>query len=264
MTAYWVIDMDGVMWRGSVPVQGSAEAVAELLDRGDTVLFCTNNSGISGSERARQLVARGLPEGIEVVTSADAAASMLGVDDRVLAVGGPGLVDTLDRAVASAVPVASAAAAGDDGGGYDVVVVGIDLDFDYERLAVASKAVRRGARLVATNADATYPGPDGLRPGAGSIVAAVEVASGARAEVAGKPHAPMVEIIGRLLGADATAADAMVVGDRIDTDGALAERLGWPFALVLSGVTAEVPSANTVPIAQVSPSLSDLVTSTDR
>ena len=95
--------------------------------------------------------------------------------------------------------------------------------------------MRDGARFVATNLDATYPVPGGLIPGAGSLVAAVATAAGASPEVAGKPEAPTVGLIRERYG-----DIGVVVGDRPSTDGALATALGWPFALVLSGVTAAV------------------------
>ena len=91
-----------------------------------------------------------------------------------------------------------------------------------------------GARLVGTNDDATLPTPSGPVPGAGSILAAVSVASGAEPEIAGKPHPPTADAIrARVPGGEIR----VVVGDRPSTDGALAAQLGVPFALVLSGVT---------------------------
>ncbi|NIQ56034.1 MAG: HAD hydrolase-like protein, partial [Gemmatimonadetes bacterium] len=97
----------------------------------------------------------------------------------------------------------------------------------------AARAVRAGARFVATNHDATYPTPDGLLPGAGSIVAAVEVASEREAEVAGKPHPPMRRLVRERCGGE----EIWVVGDRIDTDLAMAFEEGWGTALVLTGVS---------------------------
>ena len=112
------------------------------------------------------------------------------------------------------------------------MVVGFHRGFDYDELVRASAAVRNGARFVATNLDATYPVPGGMIPGSGAIGAAVATASGRAPEVAGKPERPMVDLIRARFG-----SSGLVVGDRPSTDGALAEALGWPFALVLSGVT---------------------------
>jgi glycerol 3-phosphatase-2 len=105
--------------------------------------------------------------------------------------------------------------------------------------------VRNGARFVATNLDATYPVPGGMIPGSGAIAAAVATASGRAPEVAGKPERPMVDLIRSRIGSSGT-----VVGDRPSTDGALADALGWPFALVLSGVTQRdaPPGGESIPV----------------
>ncbi len=164
-----------------------------------------------------------------------AAASLMQPGERVLVCGGRGALDALvDRGVEAV------DASHDDGGAFDAVVVGLHLDFDYARLAAANRAVRAGARLVATNDDATYPGEHGLTPGAGSLLAAVVTASGVDPIVAGKPYAPMVELVRALAGPDGVA-----VGDRADTDGRFARALGYRFGLVLTGVTtaADLPVA---------------------
>jgi 4-nitrophenyl phosphatase len=95
-------------------------------------------------------------------------------------------------------------------------------------------AVRAGARFVATNADATYPTPEGLIPGAGSILAAVATGAEAEPEVAGKPNRPTADAIAAIVPAGELR---VMVGDRPSTDGALATQLGIPFALVFTGVT---------------------------
>jgi len=115
----------------------------------------------------------------------------------------------------------------------DAVLVGFHREFDYERMRIAATAVRLGARLLATNDDATYPTPDGPIPGGGAILAAVERATGARATVAGKPHPPMADLVRSRLG-----SDGVMIGDRPETDGAFAVALGYRFALVLSGVVS--------------------------
>jgi 4-nitrophenyl phosphatase len=139
----------------------------------------------------------------------------------VLACAGPGVVEAMTACGLEIVPVGPA----------DGVVVGWHRDFDFEGLRRASDAIRAGARYVATNLDPTYPTADGLVPGAGSIAAAVTTAAGRRPLVAGKPAAATVALVQERFG-----KIGVMVGDRPSTDGALADALGWPFALVLSGV----------------------------
>ncbi len=124
------------------------------------------------------------------------------------------------------------------------MVVGLTRDFDYRILTEASSAIRAGARFVATNLDATYPIPGGMIPGAGAIVAAVATAADAQPEVAGKPAHPIAELVRERFG-----DRGVMVGDRPSTDGAMADTLGWPFALVLSGVTAAIapPGGEAIP-----------------
>jgi 4-nitrophenyl phosphatase len=118
-------------------------------------------------------------------------------------------------------------------------VVGMDPDFSYEVLRRASFAVRDGAQLIASNSDSSFPAPDGLWPGAGALVAAIETASGGRAEVMGKPQEPMMRIAQRHLG---DASRIAIVGDRPNTDLDGGRTMGWTTVLVLSGVTSP-PSA---------------------
>lgn len=221
-------DLDGVVWRGTDPVPGADEAIAQMRAGGFRVGFVSNNS----NETVEAVVAKLEHAGVatdagDVLTSALSAAELLATDleqgSRVFACAGPGVVTALRDAGFAVV----------DDGPADAVVVGFHREFDFERLARASACVRSGARFVATNLDATFPVPGGLLPGAGAIVAAVATAAGRAPEVAGKPAAPMVDLVRRRLG-----SSGVVVGDRPSTDGALAQELGWPFALVLSGVTA--------------------------
>lgn len=225
----WVLDLDGVIWRGSAPIPGSADAVNRLQAAGEDVWFVTNNALPLASDVAAKLAAQGIDPGGRVVTSPMAAARLVAPGERVLACAGAGVVAALrDRGAE-----VTDAGRPDPGGGFDVVVVGLSLDFDYRRLAAAATAARDGARLLATNDDSTYPAEGGrLLPGAGSLLAAVEAASGVRATVAGKPHRPMVDLVHELAGREGIA-----VGDRADTDGRFARSLGYRFGLVLTGVT---------------------------
>lgn len=218
----WVIDLDGVVWRGSDPVEGAVAALGRLLDAGEQVAFVTNNSSVPAHEVRRRLTELGVPGGPEVLTSADAAATVVEAGERVLVRGGPGLVDALSARGAELVDRRPA----------DTVVVGWHRDFTYDSLAEAHLAVAAGARFVATNDDATYPTGEVEIPGSGALVAYLARSTGVDPVIAGKPHGPMAELITTRLG-----ADGWVVGDRVETDGLLAGRLGWRFALVLTGVT---------------------------
>ena len=223
----WALDLDGVLWRGPDPVPGSAAAVARLRQAGHPVVFVTNSSARTVGQVEAELARHGVEAGGAVLTSAGAVAGLVTPGQRVLVCGGEGLVEAL--AARDAIPEVVGPT---DPGPVDAVVCGYWPEVDIDRLRWAATAVRRGARLLASNDDATYPGADGLLPGSGATLAAVERASGQRAVVAGKPHPPMAAAL-----RDRMGPVGVVVGDRPDTDGELARAMGWRFALVLSGVT---------------------------
>ena len=229
-------DLDGVVWRGDTPIPGSADAVDALRAAGWRVAFTTNNSSLRIADYVKRLAECGIAaEPEEVCTSAQAAAVLVATrvpaDARVLAAAGPGVVEALEErglAIVAAPPV-------------DAVVVGFHRDFDFDRLARAADAVRAGAVYVATNLDPTYPVHGGMIPGAGALAAAVSTAGGRTPEVAGKPEQSMADLVRARFG-----NTGIVVGDRPSTDGAFAAALGWPFALVLSGVAGS-PGGEPVP-----------------
>jgi len=228
----FLLDLDGVLFRGDQPVAGAGEAVAGLREAGRAVVFLTNNSARTPDQVAEKLRGMGVEASPgEVVTSAQATAwvmaTMAREDSRAASayvIGERGVREALAE------------------GGIDVldgepeeagfVVVGWDRAMDYRRLRTATVLVRGGARLVATNADASYPAPDGQQwPGAGALLAAVETASGARATVVGKPHRPLFDAAVERAGTD----QALMVGDRIETDIVGALHAGLDSALVLTG-----------------------------
>ncbi|MDQ4134096.1 MAG: HAD-IIA family hydrolase [Actinomycetota bacterium] len=224
----WILDLDGVVWLAEDPIEGSADAIERLRDAGHRVIFITNNSAPPVEKLMDKLNGAGVPaEPDDVVTSSQAAASLIEPGRTALVCGGPGVAEALEQR--GVTPVHDGEA--------DAVVVGFHRDFDYERLTVAFRAIRGGARLIGTNDDATYPTPDGPVPGGGSILAAVATAAGVDAEVAGKPHAAIAELVKERIGEPLD--DAVMVGDRPNTDGLMAGRLELPFLLVLSGVTKE-------------------------
>lgn len=229
-------DLDGVVWLARHPIPGAVEAIASLRAAGHRVLFVTNNSYPPVQDSEEALESMGVPARGDVLTSAQAAAMMLEPGERAYVCGGPGIVQAL---TARGVEVR-------DDGPVEAVVVGFHREFDYDGLARASAKVRAGARLIATNDDATYPTPDGPIPGGGSILAAVATASGATPLIAGKPYAPMGDLVVAVIGRQA-AFDAVVIGDRPDTDGRFARAIGCRFALVFTGVTKPGDAVDPLP-----------------
>ena len=243
MTAPRVVlcDMDGVIWLAHEEISGAARAVAALRESGVTVGFVTNNSFSTRADHERHLAAIGIGCGDHLFTSAMAAATAVEPGMEVFLCGGKGLAEELERA-GSAVYMAhehrGLASA-------DAVVVGLHLEMDYGTVADAARLVRAGALFVASNTDPVYPTPDGPVPGGGSVVAAIRTAAGIEPLVTGKPQQPMADLVVAALGQ--LSRDSWFVGDRHDTDGGFARRLGCRFAHVLSGTEIEGdPSADLV------------------
>jgi glycerol 3-phosphatase-2 len=222
-----LLDLDGVLYRWPEPIPGSSEAVERLRAAGKGVAFVTNNSSRTPEQVVERLASVGVrAEPGEIVTSALATAALLqerGVASAFV-IGEVGLRTAL---VAAGVRLV---ARGDHGA--EAVVIGFDRGVDYAKLRDASVLVEAGASLIASNPDPSFPAPDGEAwPGAGALLAAVETTTGIRAEVVGKPEAPLL----RQALDQAGGGRPLLVGDRLDTDIAGAVRLGWDSALVLTG-----------------------------
>ncbi len=226
-----VCDLDGVVYRGTAALPGAVDAIARLQAEGITILFCTNNSRATIAQYADKLAGLGIDVSEELIlTSAVVLSKVLRErsprPESAFVIGGDG--------VREGVEAAGLMLSDDDD--VDVVAVGWDPLFTYDHLKRAAFALHEGATLIATNDDATFPADEGrLLPGAGAIVAAVEVAGGVKAEVLGKPHRPMMEEAAARL---APAARIAVVGDRAETDLAGGHAMGWRTILVLTGVTS--------------------------
>lgn len=228
-----VVDLDGVIWLAGEALPGAREGVALLREKAIPVLFVTNNATRTIAQLQVQLSSIGIDAGpLELLTSAQAAASLLTADSTAYVVGEAGL-----RSAVHDAGVQESATSP------DAVVVGLATSFDYATCDHAAAFVRAGATFIATNVDATLPGVDGLHLGAGAIVAAIQTAAGAAPIVAGKPHAPMAQL------ATSRCAIGAVVGDRPSTDGAFATRLGVPFVQVVSEVVEDDEGAG--PLARV-------------
>jgi HAD superfamily hydrolase (TIGR01450 family) len=247
-----LVDLDGVVYRGATPIPGVAAVLADRAARGDTVVYVTNNSMHYRADYVTRLTDLGAPVSADrVVSSARATALYLaGLPAeppvrRVLAVGAGGLERECRDAGLEVVTAAHAATRlaqeGTDGWEAarhpDAVVVGLDPQFTYQKLAVAIDCVRHGARFVATNRDPIFPTERGTRPGAGTIVAAVEAGAQVAPLSIGKPGPLLLEMAIRAAGAGFTADDAVMVGDSLTTDIAAANGLGIRSVLVLTGVT---------------------------
>jgi 4-nitrophenyl phosphatase len=222
----WALDLDGVVWLAGRALPGAAGAVEALRQAGERVVFLTNNSGPLVAGHVDALTRIGISCAAEdLATSAQAAASLLARHSRVAVIGDEGIREALAAREVDEV---------DPSDRPDALIVGRTLQLEYGVLAAAATAVRRGARFIATNTDATFPtgGPNGLLPGAGAVVAFVATAAGRHPEVAGKPHEPMAALVKARFG-----PLSVVAGDRPDTDGLFAKRVGARFGLVLSGVT---------------------------
>ena len=233
--APWALDLDGVVWFADRPIPGAAAAIERLREAGHEVVFVTNFSWGRRADIEAKLARHGIDPADGVLTSSMAAAALVRPGERVLVVGGPGVVEAVESRGADAVLVGEAGA---ESATVDAVLVGLDPEFDYRRMTIASVAVRRGARLLATNDDATYPTEAGPIPGGGAVLASIATAAGVEPVVAGKPHGPIAALVRERCG-----PVGIMVGDRPDTDGRFARELGWEFALVLTGTVgaADLP-----------------------
>lgn len=240
-----IVDLDGVVYRGPEPIPGMPELLRRREALGDVIVYATNNSSRHRSDFAKILEVIGAPVSDErIVTSARATALFLHghvpAVHTALVLGGPGLRRELrDAGIRVAAPTRLGLARRPE-----AVAVGIDRQLSYGRLAYGADAIRGGALFVATNRDPVYPGPDGrLLPGAGAVVAALEVSTGRLPIVIGKPEPGLFEAAAAIAGVP--PADAVVLGDGLGTDVAAARRIGARSVLMLTGVTtaAELEAA---------------------
>jgi glycerol-1-phosphatase len=229
----FLIDLDGVVWVGRELLPGAAEALRELAERGKEVVFVTNNPGRPRSTYAARLRDAGVEVGEERIVTAGESTARLAAE-----IAGPGAgafvigAEAFRNAVAAErLEVLDGEAAREAA----VVVVSGHRGFDYEELLTATLALQRGAKLVATSRDPTLPMPGGAWPGTGAVLAAVETAGGATAEIGGKPERHLFDLARERLGERRRVA---MVGDRVAADIEGGRRAGLETILVLSGAAA--------------------------
>lgn len=251
-----LIDLDGVVWVGREPVPAAAETLRALLAAGKRIVFVTNNPGKPPASYAKRLRSMGVEVGPEQIVTAGMVAARLageaaGAGGGAFVIGGAPLQEMVAATGATLL-------AGEAGREAEVVVVSGHRDFDYEELLTAKLALDRGAALIATSHDPTMPMPGGEWPGTGSVLAAVETASGRRAEIAGKPEHHLFEIALAALGQRGSkSTDAVdreprelrvaMVGDRVSSDIEGGRRAGLATILVLSGTTSREQAAAAEP-----------------
>lgn len=279
-----VLDMDGVLWRGTEALPGVPEFFAALASRGVPFALATNNSGASTAAYVERLRGHGVPDVDErhVITSATVTTEYLcstyARGARVHVLGSQALADViasagflvstgassgassgvaaLSETRATRVPAAAAAHGRLPAVPADTVrspafaaaavVVGIDLDLTYAKLARAAELIHAGADFIGTNGDPSLPTETGSAPGTGSILAALRAATGRDPRLIGKPGPLMFASAARTL--SARPEHTLMVGDRLDTDIVGARRFGMQTALVLTGVTTtEDAQHSTVP-----------------
>jgi 4-nitrophenyl phosphatase len=226
----YVIDMDGVLYRGDAVLPHVCDFL-EALDRHDVpFVLATNNSTRSSEQYVEKLAHMGVAVAASrILTSGQATAARMKEEyprgSTVYVVG----MDALREAIFADgyfVP------AGKDA---QVVASGADFEVTYENLMIATLAIRRGAGFIATNGDTTFPTEEGLIPGAGAILAALEAATNVSPEVIGKPSTGMLIQGAALLGTEPGAT--VMLGDRLDTDILAGRRAGFTTLMVLTGVS---------------------------
>jgi len=224
-----ILDLDGCVWIGDEPTAGAVEAIAALREARKGVAFVTNNPRLPSEDYVAKLWGLGVKASLGDVVTVGAAMQHLLAETRsgrtAFVIGTAALVDHV--AAAGLKPLNGT----DRASQAEVVVVGGTDRLSYDDLREATLAVRGGADFLATSRDPTYPMPDGMWPGGGALLAAVEVASERQAAIVGKPEPQLLLTALERLG----GGDTLVIGDRLDADVAAAGRAGLDAALVLTG-----------------------------
>ena len=240
----FLCDLDGVVWLGHEFLPGAVETISDLLAAGKGFCFVTNNPRLTPDEQAKLLREGGIDvDDRQVVTAASTlihlAIERHGEGAPVVAIGTSSFKQQLADGGFDVLPH-------DKPGSAKAVLLSGHLGFDYQELKVASMLVRGGAELIATSADPTMPMPDGLYPGSGAILAAIEIASGKKATTTGKPAPALYEAGLEVLGRPERVA---MIGDRPDTDIAGAQAIGLDGILITSasGASRDPSTNNTVP-----------------
>jgi len=226
-----LLDLDGCVWVGDEPTEGAIDAVSALRAAGKGVAFVTNDSQLSTEEYVRKLWRLGFQASVEEVVTVGGALQFTLAERftgrSAVVIGSEALhrhVEAAGLRIVNRTAFASRA---------DVVVVAFHPEFHYGELRDATQAALRGAVLIGSNRDATFPNADGLWPGSGAIIAAVEYATGRTVDTLGKPEPTLVQTALDRLG----PGRALMIGDRVDADLGAAHNAGIDGAIVLTGAS---------------------------
>lgn len=226
----YLIDLDGTMYRGTERIEAASDFVKKLKEKGIPYLFVTNNSSRTPAQVAKKLVDFDIPASEDLVfTTSQATANYISEKNSkasVYVIGEEGITTALEEK--------GLKFAGEDA---DFVVVGIDRDINYEKLAVACLAVRNGATFISTNGDIAIPTERGLLPGNGSLTSVVAVSTQTKPIFIGKPESIIMEQALKVLGT--AKEETLMVGDYYDTDILAGINAGMDTLLVHTGVTTK-------------------------
>jgi len=231
----FAIDLDGVVYRGSVVLPGAASFVCRIRDMGKSLVFITNSTLRPKRYYAAKLDSMGISVSPnEILTAAHATGKYLkglfnGASPSIFLLGERGLKEELrdlkprylspqDEEVAQA------------------VVVGLDRKINYEKLCKAVKDVMEGALFIGVNGDTLWPVEKGFMPGVGAFLSAIREATGVKPFIVGKPNTYMLELAIRIHGC--APSQVLMIGDKLDSDIMMGRKVGAKTALVLSGVTS--------------------------
>jgi 4-nitrophenyl phosphatase len=230
-----VFDLDGVIYRGNKLLPYTKETLKFLKKKNYKIFYLTNNSTKTREQYKEKLNHLGIEvEKSEIMTSAYGTALYFKEKKiekaNIFVVGGEGIKKELENIGQNVFENFNNSKTK-----IDYVVVGLDFNFNFNKLYRAQQAILNGAKFIATNCDATYPTESGIMPGGGSIVKAIEFASGVKPLVIGKPNLYMLKTILKIT--NISHQNTYLVGDRIETDILLGKKLKVKTFLVLTGVT---------------------------
>ncbi|MEA3326035.1 MAG: HAD-IIA family hydrolase [Chloroflexota bacterium] len=228
-----ILDMDGVLWSDTEPIGNLPVIFDQIQAFGYRYMFVTNNATKTVDEYLDKLAGFGVKIEIEqILTAAEATGGYLSeqypVNTSVYVVGQPSLKHTLAAHGLNVVDNTRLDA--------KIVVASLDYHLTYEKLKHASLLIQAGCDFIGTNPDRTLPTPEGFIPGSGTVIEALEIASGKKAKIVGKPEPLLYQIALKRLGT--LPHETLAVGDRLETDIAGAQAAGIHTALVLTGASS--------------------------